>query len=224
MRHTFRKSVHVVLACVTGVAAPNFAGELGKLAEFEDPAAFEVRGRTLTIDKGVASLDAHEGDGIAWLRGASFEDGRVSLEVRGSGLAGRSFVGIAFHASPDKSRYDVVYVRPFNFQAPDPLRRAHSLQYMAVPDHDWQRLRQQFPGKYEAAITPSPAPEEWVPMTIEVLDGKARVFVGGQSSASLSVDLLNEGGGDALGLWVGNNSDGKFRNLRIAPARPERVN
>ena len=218
MRYLFRRSTRLVLACAAGISIPAFAEAPASFAGFEDPAALDVRGRTLTIEKGTAYLDAREGDGVAWLRDASFRDGRVSLEVRGSDLAGRSFVGIAFHASADKNRYDVVYVRPFNFQATDPQRRAHSLQYMAMPDHDWQLLRQRFPGKFEAAIVPAPAPEDWVRVTVEVREGQARIFIGSESSATLSVDLLNESGGDALGLWVGNNSEGEFRNLRIAPA------
>jgi hypothetical protein len=207
-----------IAACAVLFASRVFAATPEQHVKFDDPNAFDVRGRTLAIENGAVYLDAAEGEGVAWLRSVQFVNGRISIEVQGADRMGKSFVGFAFHASPDRKRSDVVYVRPFNFQATDPQRRAHALQYIAMPDHGWELLRVQFPGKYEAAITPAPKPEDWVRVIIEVDDGKARVFIDDHSSPALTVDLLNTSGGDALGLWVGNNSDGRFRNLHVERA------
>jgi hypothetical protein len=216
-------SLRRVCACVTFLAgAAASATAAPEQIPFDDPAAFDVQGRALSIDDGAVYLDAVEGEGVAWLKGVQFENGRISIEVQGADRMGKSFVGLAFHASAAPRRHDVVYVRPFNFRAADPLRRAHALQYMALPDHDWEVLRKGFPGKYEAEVTPAPGPADWVRLTIEVHDGKARVFVNDQSSPALSVDLLNTSAGKGLGLWVGNNSDGKFRHLRIERATTPR--
>jgi hypothetical protein len=211
-------SARRVAACVMFLAGGASAAAPAEHIALDDPAAFDVQGRTLSIENGAVHLDAVEGEGIAWLKGVQFVDGRISIEVQGADRMGKSFVGLAFHASAAQKRHDVVYVRPFNFQSPDPQRRAHALQYMAMPDHDWEVLRTRFPGKYEAEITPAPKPDDWVRLTVEVHRGKARVFVDDRSSPALSVELLNKNGGRSLGLWVGNNSDGRFRNLRIERA------
>jgi hypothetical protein len=218
MRDLSLPSFCSITACAVLFAGRVFAATPEQHVRLDDPNAFDARGRTLTIENGAVYLDATEGEGVAWLKGVQFVNGRVSIEVQGADRMGKSFVGFAFHASPDRKRSDVVYVRPFNFQATDPQRRAHALQYMALPDHDWELLRLRFPGKYEAAITPAPKPEDWVRLVIEVHGGKAWVFIDDQPSPALTVDLLNTSGGDALGLWVGNNSDGRFRNLRVARA------
>jgi hypothetical protein len=208
-----------IAACVMFLAAGASAAAPAEPIRFDDPAAFDVQGRSLSIDDGAAYLDAAEGEGIAWLKGLQFMNGRISVDVQGADRMGKSFVGLAFRASSAQKSHDVVYVRPFNFQSPDPQRRAHALQYMALPDHDWEVLRKSFPGKYEAQITPAPKPEDWVRLTIEVHQGKARVFVNDQPSPTLAVNLLNTSGGHGLGLWVGNNSDGRFRDLRVEHAR-----
>ncbi len=207
-----------ITACAMLMAGGAAAAAPAEQISFDKPSAFDVQGRTLSIENGTVYLDAVEGEGIAWLTGVNFVNGRISIEVQGADRMGKSFVGLAFHASAAQKRHDVVYVRPFNFQSPDPQRRAHALQYMAMPDHDWEVLRTRFPGKYEAEITPAPKPDDWVRLTIEVHRGKARVFVDDRSSPALSVELLNKNGGRSLGLWVGNNSDGRFRNLRIERA------
>jgi hypothetical protein len=216
MRDFSLSSICSITAYAVLFAGRVFAASPAEHIRLDNPNAFDVHGRTLAIEDGAVYLDATDGAGVAWLKGVQFVNGRISVEVQGADRMGKSFVGLAFHASPDRKRSDVVYVRPFNFQASDPQRRAHALQYMATPDHDWELLRLRFPGKYEAAITPAPKPEDWVRLVIEVDGGKVRVFIYDQPSPALTVDLLNTSGGDALGLWVGNNSDGRFRNLRVA--------
>jgi hypothetical protein len=111
-----------------------------------------------------------------------------------------------------------VYLRPFNFQAAEPARRSHAIQYISMPDHDWSNLRTNHPGKYEFAITPAPGPNSWVKLKL-VLKGKhVAAFVNDSDAPALSVQLLNEPLKGKVGLWVGNGSDGSFRNLKVTPA------
>ena len=185
----------------------------------QQPAAYEVVNRALTIEAGgVVHLSAAKDDGIAWLVGQTFTQGRISVEVRGLDVMQRSFVGLAFHGG-GRDLFDAVYTRPFNFNAADSARKARSLQYMSVPDNTWDVLREKFPGKYEAAVAPPPAADAWVRLTLEIESRRLRVFVNDASTPALTVDLLNDRLKGRVGLWVGNNSEGWFRNLTIQQAR-----
>ena len=127
---------------------------------------FRAVNRTLIREPGgVVRLDHAPGDGVAWLPGKAFTTGRISVEVQGADLEGRSFVGIAFHRANDQS-FEAVYLRPFNFKSPDPARRAHSVQYISMPAHPWQSLRESHPGKYEAALDAPVAANSWVRLTL----------------------------------------------------------
>ncbi len=171
--------------------------------------------RTVTVDSsGVVQLDTAKGDGIAWLRDAQLAEGRISVEVRGLDKPGASFVGVAFHGKDDRE-YDAVYLRPFNFNAADPVRRAHAVQYVSHPAHTWSKLREQFPGKYEAGLDPAPAAGEWVRLTLEIRGREVRVFVADGTTPALTVQLLNERGTGRVGLWVGNDSAGWFRGAAL---------
>src|SRR5205807_6829721 len=118
-----------------------------------------------------------EATGVVWIAGTDFADGTIEVEVRGRDLLQRSFVGIAFHRKDDGT-YESVYLRPFNFRADDPVRHRHAVQYMASPDYDWPRLRQEFPDQFESAVASSVGPTDWVPLRV-VVNGRAiQVFVG----------------------------------------------
>lgn len=192
-----------------------FAGSLPRLPR--QSSAYEVANRTLTFeDGGVVHLSAAKDDGIAWLIGQDFTEGRICIEVRGVDVMQRSFVGVAFHGG-GRHLFDVVYTRPFNFNATDVRRRGYSLQYMSLPDNTWEVLREKFPGKYESALTSPPAAESWVRLTIEIKGRRLSVFVDDSNAPALVVDLLNDRLQGGVGLWVGNNSEGWFRNLTIQP-------
>ena len=190
---------------------------LGELAKTK---ALEPFNRTLDPSKAgspeAVFLNAAANDGLAWIAGVELSEGTLELEVKGRNQPGQSFVGIAFHGQ-DNRTFDAVYLRPFNFQAADETRRSHSIQYISLPGHDWSELRNNHPGKYESAITPAPAPESWVKLKL-VLQGKSvSAFVNGSDQPALTVELLNDRLKGKMGLWVGNGSDGWFRNLKVTP-------
>ncbi len=162
-------------------------------------------------------LTAAEGDGLAWIAGGEFSEGTIELEVKGKDEQGRSFVGIAFHGQNDRA-FDVLYVRPFNFQSAEPDRRSHSIQYVSLPEYDWKKLRDTRPGRYESAITPPPGPNSWVKLKIVITGKNLAAFVNGADRPALKVELLNKRLQGKVGLWVGNGSAGGFRNLKVIPA------
>lgn len=165
-------------------------------------------------DRRGVHLSEKEGNGIAWIEGSDFAEGTIEVDVRGRDVVGRSFLGIAFHRKDDNT-YDAVYVRPFNFRATDPVRHQHAVQYIAVPDYDWPRLRKEFPEEFENPVDASVEPTGWVPLRIVVKGRTIQVFVGAVTTPTLEVRKLGATDRGAVGLWVGNGSDGDFANLRI---------
>src|SRR5688572_7168611 len=165
-------------ACILFVAVA-LASTLGSAADFnlaELAKANKIEGFNRSLDQTKADspqaafLSAGPNDGLAWIQGVQFSEGTLELEIKGKNEQGRSFVGIAFHGQ-DNHTFDAVYLRPFNFQAAQPERRSHAIQYISMPDRDWSNLRTNHPGKYEFAITPAPDPESWVKLKV-VLKGK----------------------------------------------------
>ncbi len=52
-----------------------------------------------------------------------------------------------------------------------------------------------------------------------VIEGKnVSAFVNGAEKPALSIELLDDRHKGKLGLWVGNGSDGWFRDLKITPS------
>ena len=204
-----------VLMPTLASAADYNLGELAKVNKIE------VFNRKIDQTKSGSSeavfLNAAPDDGLAWITGVEFSEGTIELEIKGKNEQGRSFVGIAFHGQ-DNRVFDAVYLRPFNFQATEPERRSHSIQYISIPGHDWSELRKSYPGKYEFAITPAPDPDSWVKLKLVVNGKNVTAFVNGSDVPALTVELLNDRLKGKVGLWVGNGSDGWFRNLKVVRA------
>ncbi|MFT7160870.1 MAG: hypothetical protein ACI9GZ_002050 [Bacteroidia bacterium] len=160
----------------------------------------------------VIYLNAEENDGKLWLKDYIFSNGTIELDIKGKDERGKSFVGIAFHANGNET-FDGVYFRPFNFKSPE--RSAYSVQYISMPDNDWSALRKEFLGKYENKISPAPEPDQWFHAKIIVDYPSVKVYVNGAQKASLEVVQMSDQKEGKLGLWVGNGSDGWFKNIVV---------
>jgi hypothetical protein len=90
---------------------------------------------------------------------------------------------------------------------------------MQVPEFDWPVLRAKFPEEFERSVHPSISPTEWVPLRIRVGPDRVQVFVGNVANTTMEVRKLGTLDRGMVGLWVGNNSDGDFANLRITPTK-----
>jgi hypothetical protein len=93
------------------------------------------------------------------------------------------------------------------------------VQYISVPDYDWPRLRKEFPEEFENPVDKSIVPTDWVPLRVVVKGATVQIFVGGVKAPTLEVRKLGSLDRGAVGLWVGNGSDGDFANLRITPMK-----
>ena len=178
-----------------------------------NPENWTVYNREVSFDKESIHLNAQANDGILWLNGSDFKNGTIELDIKGKNAPGQSFVGVAFHGL-DNSTFDAVYFRPFNFQHPE--RNSHSVQYVAMPDNDWSVLRNAFPGKYEHTIDPVPEPvDDWFHARIVVNYPEVKVYVNGSEEPTLDIEQISDRKQGKVGFWVGNGSEGWFKNLKI---------
>ena len=213
----------VVLSAIT----LRFSAEQSGATQQIDLAERLAAGKLRTVNRettavsgkpGGVHVSVKPGNGVAWIEGTDFAQGTIQLDVRGKDVLQQSFLGVAFHRTNDDT-YEAVYLRPFNFRAEDPVRHDHAVQYIAVPDYDWPRLRKEFPEEFENPVDSSIAPTDWVPLRVVVKDKTVQIYVGPAKSPTLEVRKLGTQERGEIGLWVGNNSDGDFANLRITPMK-----
>lgn len=169
-------------------------------------------------DRSGVRLSAASGNGVAWMEGTDFQSGTIEVDVRGRESMRQRFVGVAFHRKDDNT-YEAVYVRPFNFRASDPVRRQHAVQYITLPQFDYDRLRNDSPEEFENPVDTALVPTDWVKLRVVVQGGSVQIHVGPGAEATLAVRKLGQLYGGQVGLWVGNDSGGDFANLVITPTK-----
>jgi hypothetical protein len=210
------------LTCLAAAPAVNTRAVVAAIQPI-DLAERLSAGKLRAVNRGVTLLrgerkgvhvDEKAGNGVVWIEGSDFGQGAIDIDVRGRDLVDRSYLGIAFHRKDDTA-YESVYLRPFNFRIDNPVRKQHAVQYMVLPEFDWPTLRERFPEEFENPVDASVAPADWVPLRVVVNGGKVQIFVGAATSPTLEVRKLGALERGLIGLWVGNNSDGDFSNLRI---------
>ncbi len=138
--------------------------------------------------------------GIVWLKNTLFTKGTVDVDLRGKNQQGQSFLGIAF-SGKDTNDYECLYFRPFNFETTDSLRQKHMVQYMSLPDHDWQQLRNSQPLIFEHTVNPIPNPDGWFHATIVISEDSVMVYVNNAAEPSLKVKRFRNHTGEKIGLW-----------------------
>jgi hypothetical protein len=217
----------VTVAVLAASLTANTGSAQGGAAQQFNLGELFAKGRLRAVNREVTKVDGNPaavyvapkmGNGIVWIEGTDFAQGTIDLEVRGRDVFQQSFVGVAFHGKDDNT-YEAVYLRPFNFRSDDPTRHQHAVQYIALPDFDWPRLRKEFPEEFENPVDQSVSPTDWVPLRITVKDQTIQVHVGSGAAAALDVRKLTSPDRGLVGLWAGNNSDGAYANLRLTPAR-----
>lgn len=166
----------------------------------------------------VAAPGSANAAAYAVVKGVSFRDGTIAVDLAGQPAAGvgegaRGFIGIAFRLQSDGS-YEYIYLRPTNGRADDQVRRNHSTQYSSYPSFDFARSRQEAPEEYESYVDLQPG--VWTKYRIEVDGRKARLYVHEAEQPCLIVnDLKLEPREGGVALWVGPGTEGYFSNLKI---------
>jgi hypothetical protein len=170
------------------------------------------------------------GPHLTFLRGVDFADGTIEADVAAKvtqitppGLPkAPGFIGIAFRSRSDANHYELFYLRPGNAGSSDQLQRNHSVQYVAIPDFDWYKLRKSWPAVYETYVDLEP--EAWTKMKIEVAGRQAKLYVNSAPRPVLVVDgLKGEDLTGGIGLWPGGGQENYFSNVRITHAKPQAV-
>ncbi len=216
----------VLLACAPHcfaqekVIAPDLSqindGKVWSVINAEADTAIEDGKRVIRLKpKGTANTPSDIG--LAVVEGLDLAEGMLEIDLKGKGKFQTSFLGLAFNVV-DGKRFEAVYFRPFNFLRDDKSFRVRAVQYVAWPDHTWEKLRQEKPGVYESAVKPIPEPSGWFHARIEVTQNKVRVWVDDAKEPCLVVDRLAGREKGKVGLWV-DSKEGEFRNLRILPAK-----
>jgi len=171
----------------------------------------------VAIDTNIKTFDEPS---FAKLTDVSFHDGTIEVNVLSKFLPNapdwaRGFIGIAFRINDDNSKFECFYIRPSNGRADDQVRRNHSTQYFSFPNHKFSDFRKTDPEKYESYA--DMAMNEWIKMKIVVSGVKAQLFINDSKQPCLVVNDLKYGAdmSGAVGLWVGNWTDGYFSDLKI---------
>ncbi len=154
------RSLHLILRLIVSARAQSTQTVAGLSTDHLE--LRNVKAETVTY-KGqpavqLVNVGAHDLDDagrLAILRGSSFTDGTIEIDLTGDTVPGapenlRGFVGIAFRVADDGSRFECFYLRPKNGRSPDPVQRSHAAQYISIPGFPWQKLRSENPGKYVA--------------------------------------------------------------------------
>ena len=163
-------------------------------------------------------------DGFALLRGSDFQDGTIEADIAlkittPPGVRMPGFVGIAFRARPDASRYELFYLRPGNSHAEDQAMRNHVVQYTSEPDFGWYKLRREWPWVYESHAELQT--ETWTKVKIEVKGRVAKIYLNGSEQPDLIVDgLKGEDLRGGVALWGYQGEEAYFSNLRISNSTP----
>src|SRR4051812_34739466 len=184
----------------------------------------DKKGLRLTTDEAALKQGGQTDiEQLARIDGLDFSNGTIEAEIAGSPIEGasagaRGFVGIAFRLQDDMKTYDAFYLRPTNGRADDQERRNHAVQYISHPQWPWQRLRQENPSKYESYT--DLVPGEWTKIKIEVHGDRARLYVHDSAQPALIVNDVKSGAQKrgAIALWIGPETVGHFRNVRVTPS------
>lgn len=224
-----RKCICLALIMAAAVAAGAHAADVpldaSKLQTRNVKAeALSFKGKNAVRVSDTAPNAAPDGARFAIVPETDFQDGVIEVDLTGDTAPGadpffRGFTGIAFRVAPEGDSYECFYLRPKNGRSEDQVQRNHSTQYISVPNFTWQRLRQEFPSKYESYV--DLVPGEWTHVKIEVQGEKARLYVNGAQQPTLIVNDLKRGRSrGAVALWIGPGTIAHFSNLRITRPNP----
>jgi len=204
----------IIILCL---ATLSFGQQKVNLATALQDQQIKAVNRTLSLyenNPGAVEMNAAEGDGLGVLKEIAFETGTIEVELKGENTPGASFIGIAFNIQDDET-FEAIYFRPFNFVATEQIRKDHMVQYVNHPEYTWYKLREERTGEFENEIPTELNPNDWFTVVIEVTEDKVSVLIDRVALPVLEISRLSETKSKQIGLWVGNGSSGRFRNLAV---------
>jgi hypothetical protein len=97
--------------------------------------------------------------------------------------------------------------------ATEQARKDHMVQYIHHPEFTWYYLRENRTMEFENEIPDPPDPNQWFNAKIVVSEKNVEVFLENIVEPVLVVERLAESRSKKIGLWTGNGSSGRFRDL-----------
>lgn len=161
------------------------------------------------------------GEAYAVVKGTTFHNGEIEVDLAGRPVAGagdtaRGFIGMAFRIA--NGQFEYVYLRPTNGRADDQVRRNHSTQYSAYPNFSFAVSREQAPGKYESYVDLESG--AWTHYRIAVEGTTAKLYVNGAAQPCLIVNDLKLGDSTGgIALWIGPGTEGYFAGLKATASK-----
>lgn len=220
-----RSIVLLTISCLVFLAMDLYAQKAGldksKLAPVQVAMSIEKLGgkEAVRVVKDAAVKEFDEPTFVR-IRGIDFRDGTIEVKVLSRLLKdapdfARGFIGVAFRINDSNTAFESIYIRPTNARSQDQVRRNHSIQYFAYPDHKFDRLRKESPERYESYA--DMALNEWITMKIVVSGQEARLYLNNNTQPSLVVNDLKLGAdaSGAIGLWVDVGTEGFFKDLKV---------
>src|SRR5262249_19824720 len=127
-------------------------------------------------------------------------------------------IGVAFWIR-DSQHYSAVYFRPQN-PPEDPVTGRRGVQYVALPEYGWERLRRERGGAYEnSASLPPPDSGAGYHVRLGVRRSKVRAFIDHSPKPCLVIDdVLTANTTGSVGFFVGDESLAIMSNLKVKPA------
>ncbi len=154
------------------------------------------------------------------VKSTDFKNGTIEVKVLSRLLKNapewaRGFIGVAFRINEQNDKFEGIYLRPANGRVNDQIRRNHSIQYFAFPGFSFEQSRKEAPGLYESYA--DMGLNEWITMRIEINGNHAELFLNNNKQPSLIVNDLKHGENNsgAIGLWIGNWTEGYFKDLKV---------
>ena len=166
------------------------------------------------------TIEAFDEPTFVKIKDSNFKNGSIEVKVlsrilKNAPASARGFIGLAFRINNDNSKFENIYIRPTNGRSDDQVRRNHSIQYFSYPDYKFDLLRKVAPEKYESYA--DMGLNEWITLRIEVNGAKAQLYINNNKQPALVVNDLKHGEKQtgAIGLWVGNWTEGFFKDIKI---------
>jgi hypothetical protein len=223
------------LSLIAATSMRNSASQVKTGATSLDPDKLELRnvkaervnyeGRSAVLIKDDSKDTKDDANRFAVVPGIALRDGTIEADISGNTAPDappewRGFVGIAFRVSPDRARFECLYLRPKNGRSGDQLQRNHSAQYISVPGFPWSKLRTENPGKYESYV--DLVAGKWTHVKIHVAGNRAELYVNDNDQPTLIVnDLKQVPASGAVALWVGPGTIAHFSDLTVTSAGHE---
>ena len=209
---------------VNHAAAPSLQVQLlngkrnGKLGLFSDGLQSDFANLVITVlpdaEKTVyINAEKIKVEKTAIIPEINFHSGTIEADLKGQDVLQQSFLGIAFHVK-DSAAYEVVYCRPFNFNATDSIRHHHAIQYMQLPGNRWDVLRKEKPEQYESNVTEPPKADNWFHIKLVVDGDWITAYINYSCIPSLRVKSLWSNREGKIALWTDGTHD-QFAHLYV---------